>query len=233
MLLSGVQAGAAVFPKPQGYVNDYVGILSAPFKEKLEGKLRVMASAGGPELSVVLVSTTGGLPVEDYSIALARSWGIGSKQKNNGILFLLAVKDRRLRVDVGYGLEGVLPDGVVGRIQDEVILPRLKQGDWESALWEGCGALADQAGYKGFDGGPPRVKGGTVTGLEVIQVFILIGMFIFIVGVMWLSRGVRVRGRRGRNGWGSGGFGGGSGSGGGFGGFGGGSFGGGGASRSW
>jgi uncharacterized protein len=73
----------------------------------------------GSEAAVVVIDTTGDESIEEYANGLFREWGIGNKQKNNGVLLLVAVKDRKMRIEVGYGLEGILPDGKTGRIRDE------------------------------------------------------------------------------------------------------------------
>jgi uncharacterized protein len=238
LCLAGLAFGAPQYPRPQGFVNDFTGSLDPAFKQRLESGLRSAAQRGGPELSVVLVETTGGLSIEDYSLGLGRAWGIGKKEKNDGLLFLLALKDRTLRIEVGYGLEGDLPDGWVGRLRDEVVVPHLKSGDIQSALWAGSDALLKKAGSTGLD---PRPDGERVSPgpdrLGTLSGFFGVGLLVFLFAVAVF---LALRMKRPRTGWygptsrwgSGGGFGGGFG-GGGFGGFGGGSFGGGGASGSW
>lgn len=100
--------------KPQGYVNDFAGVLSAAAKEKLTALCAEVEQKTKAQIAIVTVSSLEGEPIEQYSIDLATAWGIGPKQKATGVLILYAPNDRRYRVEVGYGLEGILPDGKVG-----------------------------------------------------------------------------------------------------------------------
>lgn len=239
LVLAG-QAGAAVFPKPQGYVNDYASALEPGFKEKLEAGLRAASGRGGPELAVVVVQSTAPEETSDYAVGLLRAWGLGKKGKNNGLVFLLALKDRRLWISVGYGLEGALPDGWVGRLRDGAVVPLLKAGKIQEAIWTGSDSLLKKAGDPGLDPGtglPPMREGEE--GLPDGWLIFGLGMAALMFVAIWLesrkqSRRRKIFGSR-WSGWsdGSGGGFGGGGSGGGFSGFGGGSGGGGGAGGSW
>src|SRR6202795_230221 len=97
--------------KPQGYVNDFAGVLSAPAKEKLTALCTEVDQKTKAQIAVVTVSSLEGQAVEQFSIDLATQWGIGPKQQARGVLILLAPKDRKYRTEVGYGLEAILPDG--------------------------------------------------------------------------------------------------------------------------
>src|SRR6266446_9319954 len=97
--------------KPQGYVNDFAGVLSAPAKEKLTALCAEVDRKTGAQIAAVTVSSLGGEPVEQFSIDLATQWGVGPKQQARGVLILLAPNDRKYRIEVGYGLEPILPDG--------------------------------------------------------------------------------------------------------------------------
>src|ERR1700676_1959659 len=100
--------------KPQGYVNDFAGVLSASAKEKLTALCAEVDRKAQAQIAIVTVSSLGGQPIEQFSIDLATQWGVGPKQQARGILILLAPNDRKNRVEVGYGLEAILPDGKVG-----------------------------------------------------------------------------------------------------------------------
>src|SRR5258708_29048847 len=100
--------------KPQGYVNDFAGALSAQAKEKLTALCAEVDQKAKAQIAVVTVSSLEGEPVEQYSIDLATQWGVGPKQSARGVLILLAPADREYRMEVGYGLEAILPDGKVG-----------------------------------------------------------------------------------------------------------------------
>jgi len=107
--------------KPQGYVNDFAGVLSAPAKEKLAALCAEVDRKTETQIAVVTVSSLGGVPVEQFSIDLATQWGVGPKQQARGVLILLAPNDRKYRVEVGYGLEAILPDGKVGGFGREMV----------------------------------------------------------------------------------------------------------------
>src|SRR3979411_1270206 len=119
--------------KPQGYVNDFAGVLSAPAKEKLTALCAEVDHKAGAQIAVVTISSLGGEPVEQFSIELATQWGVGPKQQARGILILLAPNDRKYRVEVGYGLEPILPDGKVGGFGREIV-PLLRQNQYRPAL---------------------------------------------------------------------------------------------------
>src|SRR6266436_4156538 len=119
--------------KPQGYVNDFAGVLSAPAKEKLAALCAEVDRKTGAQIAVVTVSSLGGEPVEQFSLDLATQWGVGPKQQARGVLILIAPNDRKYRVEVGYGLEAILPDGKVGGFGREMI-PLLQRNDYGGAV---------------------------------------------------------------------------------------------------
>src|ERR1700693_2285610 len=128
--------------KPQGYVNDFAGVLSAQAKEKLTALCAEVEQKTKAQIAIVTVSSLEGEPIEQYSIDLATAWGIGPKQKALGVLILYAPNDRRYRVEVGYGLEGILPDGKVGGFGRETV-PLLRQNNYSSALLLMTSRVAD------------------------------------------------------------------------------------------
>lgn len=188
---------------------------------------------------MVIIDTLQGLTVEDYAVELFRRWGIGQKGKDNGVLLLVAIKDREMRIEVGYGLEGAIPDGKAGRIRDEYIIPYFKEEDYSKGVYYGYLALAKEVAKEynvelTFDVDAELPEEDEVPDIgEIIFIFIM----IFIVLSIFSGKGyVRYGGPRGPLGPGGfggfGGFGGGSGRSSG-GGFGGGRSGGGGASGKW
>jgi uncharacterized protein len=239
--------------KPQGYVNDFAGVLSAPAKEKLTALCAEVDHKAGAQIAVVTISSLAGEPVEQFSIDLATQWGVGPKQQARGILILLAPNDRKYRVEVGYGLEPILPDGKVGGFGREMV-PLLRSNDYGGALTlltERIAAViaADRgvtldrlSGVTAPSPEPniPPLRGPNILGLSIFVIFLFFPILGFILRLLFGGgigprRGGWWMGGSGYGGgsWGGGGFGGGGGGGGGFGGFGGGSFGGGGASGSW
>jgi len=119
--------------RPQGYVNDFAGVLSAHAKDKLTALCAEVDQKAKAQIAVVTVSSLEGEPIEQFSIDLATAWGIGPKQKDRGVLILLAPNDRKYRIEVGYGLEPILPDGKVGGFGREAV-PFLRQNDYSGAV---------------------------------------------------------------------------------------------------
>ena len=187
-VLSALLAGSAlayVSPGvPTGYVNDYTGTLSQETKATLEGLLTDFQKSGAGELSVVIIPTLNGDSLEEYSITLAREWGIGQQGKNNGTLLLVAKDDRELRIEVGFGNEGTLTDIKSARIIRDVITPRFKEGDYEAGIIDGVkeiiGVLA------------PGFVGGTHT-IDYTQPDAPLGIsegviaLCFVVVILWIK----------------------------------------------
>ncbi|MGB9833330.1 MAG: TPM domain-containing protein, partial [Caldisericum exile] len=182
----------------------------------------------------------GDTTVEEYAVQLFRKWGIGQKDKDNGVLLLVAIKDRVMRIEVGYGLEGAIPDGKAGRIRDEYIIPYFKQEDYSKGIYYGYLALAREIAKEynaeltfDIDSELQAIDNETMSKNEIVLIAVII-MFIIII---FLSiKNANYTGPKGPTG--PGGFGGFTGSGGlggsrSSGGFGGGSSGGGGASGKW
>jgi uncharacterized protein len=177
--------------------------------------------------------------LEDFTIRTAEAWKAGNKAYDNGAVLFVFVKDRKLRIETGYGLEGALPDALARRILDDTVVPRFREGDWAGGLEAGIDAIL--AATRGEYQPPPAKRRGTPTAaLVTIAIFVLL-FFLLVAfgktasGQTYSRRGARRGGRTwgGGSSWGGGGWsGGGGGGGGGFSG-GGGSFGGGGASSSW
>ena len=113
-------------PNPPQLVNDVAGILSPAEKEALERKLVSIDDSSSNQIAVVILPTLDGYPIEDYATKLFRDWGIGNKKTNNGILLLLAINDRKVRIEVGYGLEGAVPDITANSIIDNDIKPAFR-----------------------------------------------------------------------------------------------------------
>ena len=135
---------AVVNPKQEFYVNDYANILSSETEKYIIEKNIILEKKSGVQIVVVTVPSLEGNSLEEYATTLFRSFGIGDKNKNNGILMLLALEEREFRIEVGYGLEGVLPDAKTGRIQDEYIIPYLKNNNWNDGIKNGFNAILSE-----------------------------------------------------------------------------------------
>lgn len=132
---------ASSVPTKDIYVQDYANIIDAKTERQMQKYSARLDGRTGAQIVVVTVDTTGDVPIEQYSLELFRKWGIGGKEKNNGVLLLVAVKDRKSRIEVGYGLEGALNDAKTGAIQDEYILPAFQQERYSEGIWRGYAAL--------------------------------------------------------------------------------------------
>ena len=147
LFLALVYVGCALaqeprIPPPRGLVNDFAHVLDAGTVQHLDGLLRDLRDQTGAEIAVVTVESTAPLDVFDYAMKVAETWKPGAKGKDNGVVFLVAVKDRKLHIVTGYGIEGALPDGRVGEIRDQLIVPRFKQGDYAGGIRAGTEAMA-------------------------------------------------------------------------------------------
>jgi uncharacterized protein len=119
---------------PPKLVNDAAGILNPTQAASLEKKLVNIDNASSSQIAVVIIPSLNGYPIEDYANKLFRDWGIGSKRKNNGILLLIAINDRKIRIEVGYGLEGAIPDIIAKRIIDNDITPNFKNREYYAGI---------------------------------------------------------------------------------------------------
>ncbi len=233
-------------PNPPRLVNDLAKTMSADQVAKLEEKLVDFDRTTSTQVSIVTVKSIGGYDVAHYAVELANRWKIGRAAKNNGVLVLAAIDDRKINISTGYGLEGALTDAQSGRIIRHEITPHFKTGDYYAGFNAGVDAIIKAT--KGEYTADPVEEGEEIGFGTTLLIVIIVFIIIFILGFFGGGNGgggyMSGRGSRGFGGgywggssWGGGGFGGGSfgggSSGGGFGGFGGGSFGGGGASGSW
>lgn len=128
---------AVNYPRPAGFVNDFANLYSAAFKENLEAKLSDFEKKTGNEIVVVTIESLEGQEVESYAVGLFEKWGIGKKGKNNGLLLLIAKKEREVRIEVGYGLEPYISDGRAGEIIRSQIIPYFKEENYEKGTEAG------------------------------------------------------------------------------------------------
>lgn len=223
-------------PNPPKLVNDFTNTLSPEQVEALEKKLVMIDDSTSNQVAVVIIPTLNEYPIEDVAIQIFRKWGIGNKKNNNGILLLIAKNDRKLRIEVGYGLEGALPDMIAMSIIDHEITPAFKEGDFYRGVEKGTDAiiLATKGEYTAADKYASRGESDVPWGTIIFIIF-LIGYWIYKSPATYSGGNYSGKGYTG-GGWtttGGGWTSGGGGSSGGFGGFGGGSSGGGGASGGW
>lgn len=243
--------GQNVLPKPNPprLVNDAAGVLSPEQVEILERKLVALDDSTSNQIAVVLIKDLGDYAIEDYAVKLFREWGIGNKKTNNGVLIIAAIDNRKVWIEVGYGLEGAIPDVVASSIYRNEIVPRFREQNYYRGIDNAINALT-KAAVGEYKVKRERKNNDGKGGGSIFTFLIILAIVIIVV-----ARGSRgggggwgggrrsgfgdiaeavilsslLNGGRGNSG---GGWGGGS-SGGGFGGFGGGSSGGGGAGGSW
>ncbi|KSU83836.1 uncharacterized protein GA0061096_3158 [Fictibacillus enclensis] len=162
LLTTAIPVSADAIPEPEGdiYVQDHAGVLSPQEKSKLLSQGRQLEDQTSAQLAVLTVKSIGDTPIETYANDAFRKFGLGTKEADNGVLLVLALSQKKIRVEVGYGLEGAIPDGKAGRILDENAVPYLKQGKNDEAITHTYQALVKeiQKEYKGQDAPPSRTE---------------------------------------------------------------------------
>ena len=181
----------ALEPTSNFYVNDYANILSEETENYIQTNSVKLAEATTAQIVVVTVPTLNGESLEEYSTKIFRDFGIGDKEKNNGLLILIALEERQSRIEVGYGLEGRLPDGKTGRIQDEYMIPYYKNNNFDEGILNGYKALfkevAEEYNYDASDVNPVGVPSDEDDTLLNILAYLLIIKFIYTVIVLGLD----------------------------------------------
>ncbi|MBN1381166.1 MAG: TPM domain-containing protein [Deltaproteobacteria bacterium] len=236
-------AGAEDYPRPLDNVavNDFAGVIQPQEQTVMENLAREVWEKTGTAVVVATLETIGDNDPADYANKLYKQWGIGKKEVDKGVLIFLAVKERKIRIEVGYGVEGILPDGLAGEILDKYVLPLLKAGDYskgmQNAVIAVAAIVAKDAGVSLT--GMPTVNHQRITRTDRSGGIVPIILLLIAIGFLLGTRQGRAMlpfilllllsgsGRGGGFGGSGGGFGGG------FGGFGGGLSGGGGAGRSF
>lgn len=243
VLLTSCSASSVAFPDFTAPVVDVANAVTDSTETALSSELEEFRKSSGPQIAVAVIETTGEASIEDYSIDLARAWGVGDEQRDDGVLILVALNDRKLRIDVGSGVEGDLTDVQAGRIVDEVMLPLLRVDDVDGAVIQGSRAVmsvwrGEQLPAPSLDNSPvaSQSSGADLAGFLLFLFFVGGSILLGIIGQFarhtTMTSGGSRRGYGGifiPGGFGGGGFGGGGGFSGGFGG----GFGGGGAGGSW
>jgi uncharacterized protein len=225
------------YPAPRGYVNDFAGIVSEDSSQAIEALCRRIESKTTAQVALAIVPTTKPLEIEEYAVNLFEKWGIGLKGKDNGILVLVAVQDRAVRIETGYGMEGAVTDAEASAIINQIILPEFKSGNYANGLMLAVLSLAKKISEEYnvdleldnlSSGDYGKKQGHSAFGTLIYLLFFIIvfgmrsGLLFFLI--------LGPTGRRRGGYWYGSGFGG---SGGGFGGFGNGFSGGGGATGRW
>jgi uncharacterized protein len=248
LLVTTLQGGAAAelqFPQLTGRVVDEAGLLTPAERQSLTETLKAHEEATGNQVVVVTLRSLQGKPIEDYGYQLGRFWGIGRQGKDNGVLLIVAPNERKVRIEVGYGLEGVLTDATSRVIIERIMAPAFRSGQFGPGIVAGVGAILKVISGEEEPLPHRRTIGADRSSVGLLPAILIFGGFVLFMWLVYRSRRSSYYASPGRRrgtwiGYGGGyggGFGGGfggsgSGGGGGFGG-GGGSFGGGGASGDW
>ncbi len=226
-------AGANDLPRPRGYLNDFAGIVDSHRAHEIESMCASIEKSIGVEIAVVTIESLEGAVLEEEALRYLEGWGVGKKGQDNGVVILVAQKERQIRIETGYDIEGILPDGKAGEIIRYDMVPRFKQGDFGGGLSAAVYKIGKIVGgetvvYPKQKRSKPRIGG-------LVYLFFIVLFVIFNIfgrrrgrglGLLWFMTGFGM----GRGGFGSSGGSGGFSS---FGGFGGGMGGGGGASGGW
>ena len=218
-------AAAETFPKPTGAVNDFAGVIPAEYKNRMEALAREVLEKTGTAIVVATVETIGDNVPSDYANRLYQAWGIGKKGEDKGVLIFLAAKERQVRIETGYGVEGIIPDGLAGEILDRYAIPYFKQGDYGQGFYETMASVsfvvAKAAGVTLTGAARSEQRpAGTERKLGIFQLALLLAAAFFLLGtrrgrailpwilLMMMSGGGDRRGGGGFGGFGGGGFGG-------------------------
>jgi uncharacterized protein len=143
LVLGAATLGAQSFPKPAGRVSDFANVIDPATEAAIDRQLDQLEQQTSSEMAVATVASLNGMSVEDYATRLFKEWGIGQAKQDNGVLVVVAPNEREMRIEVGYGLEGVLPDGLAGQVIREEFTPRFRDGDYSGGIQNGVTRLVD------------------------------------------------------------------------------------------
>ncbi|MCS7245213.1 MAG: TPM domain-containing protein [candidate division WOR-3 bacterium] len=169
------------FPKPIGFVNDYANILNENQKSELENQLVKLEKNTTIELAVAIFDSIG-YPIEEYANLLFEKWGIGKKEKDNGILIVLSIKEKSVRIEVGYGLEEIITDGIAGEIIRKSMIPYFKEGNFYLGLKSGIEEISKKVQSNGIESANKEEKPINIFYGLIIMFFV--SMFLGYIGII-------------------------------------------------
>lgn len=174
--------GTLAVPKLESHVNDYARMLNSNEQKILEAKLRAYEDTTSSQIVILTIASLEGETIEEFSMRVVEEWKLGRKGKDNGVLITASKEDRKMRIEVGYGFEGVFPDATCKHIIDQVITPQFKQSNYASGFTKGVDALmlAAKGEYKA-DGGESDLSGSAIA-------FLFISFIVCIVGAVVCSK---------------------------------------------
>ena len=194
-LLWSTSAVAQTLPKPAGRVTDLANVIDAGTEAQIAARLDQLERQTSSEVAVVTVPSLGGVPVDDYAVRLFKEWGIGQAKQDNGVLVLVAPSEREMRIEVGYGLEGILPDGLAGQIIREQFIPRFRDNDYNGGIRDGVARVVDVVEKQQVLTAEELAKFNDQSGAEDIPVWLIIpfmGLFVAI-GFTMMGLGLRTK----------------------------------------
>jgi len=186
------------YPDYTGYVNDFAEILDSASRHDLESLVTGIEKSTGAEIAIVTIDSLEGITIEEYAVELFEKWGIGKADEDNGLLILVSLMDRKVRIEVGYGLEGVITDLEAGRIIDEIIVPNFKNEDYNRGIYDAVVTISNQIygeeelgisgesqeDYSSYSSGSNfSFPGGTPGCICCFPIFIVIFLIIFLVNL--------------------------------------------------
>jgi len=176
-------ANALDVPKLQGYVNDYAGMMSPSTKTELERELKAFEVSDSTQIVVLTIPSLEGEVIEDFGIKVGEAWKIGRQGKDNGAIFIVARQERKMRIEVGRGLEGTMTDLMAGRIIDLVVKPRFKRGDYDGGFRAGVSAMIDATRGE-FKAEEPRLPQRREKSSQILTFLIFGGIALLVLGSM-------------------------------------------------
>lgn len=196
LLAATLTAAQGNLPKPAGRVTDLANVIDAATEAEITSRLQRLEDQTTHEIAVVTVTSLDGMTVDDYKVRLFKEWGVGQEKKDNGVLIVVAPTEREIGIEVGYGLEGVLPDGLAGQIIRESFIPRFRDNDYNGGIRDGAARIADVVEKQQVLSAEEiaRLNGGG-GGSDVVLQWILIpflGLFV-TVGAGLFGGGVRAK----------------------------------------
>ena len=194
-LLWSTSAVAQNLPKPAGRVTDLANVIDAGTEAQIAARLDQLERQTSSEVAVVTVPSLEGVPVDDYAVRLFKEWGIGQAKQDNGVLVLVAPSEREMRIEVGYGLEGILPDGLAGQIIREQFIPRFRDNDYNGGIRDGVARVVDIVEKQQVLTAEELAKFNDQSGAEDIPAWLIVpfmGLFVAI-GFTMIGLGLRTK----------------------------------------
>jgi len=188
LALCGASAAREEVPAPEGRISDFAHVIGDADRARMEQAILDLERRTGAQIGVVTVRSLGGAPIEDFAVRVFEKWGVGHEGRDDGVLVVLALAEGAVRIEVGYGLEGVLPDGLCGEINRDTMIPKFEQGDFAGGLAAGVERIA-QIVAAGEPAASPSQRGDARPGRP--WVVWLAGLAVLLVLVAVARRFIR------------------------------------------